>query len=798
MNKTRVIRWSGLIGCGSAFLVLLAFAWIWNRVESSLPQIDGELQTPGLSAPVEVNRDAQGVVSIKAATRSDAAHALGFAHAQDRFFQMDLSRRRAAGELAQLFGDAALPFDRATVGHRFRQLAEHALTNLPDEQRVDLEAYTRGVNAGLRSFQETPWEYAVLRSEPREWTPADCGLVFFAMVLELQDEHGSYERTLNTLRDNLGSSGANFFNPLIGPRDSAFDGSTLPLPPPPGPGLVDLRTGGDMPAIEVSWNRSEMPTIGSNAMAISGSSETSTRSLIAGDPHLAMAIPNTWYRAQIEWPHPEGGAHRVNGVSLPGVPGIVIGSNGNIAWTFTNATVDTGDLVPVDLNQVAPELLYHFQGESLEFEERVDVITLKNGDTEEVASTWTVFGPIVARTAKGKSLAYKWTFHDAAAINFDILNLATATSVDEALAIAGSSGMPNQNLFVADQAGNTAWALTGKLPRRFGFDGRYPVSWTFGDRGWDGFLTAPERPVVRGSVDQPLWSGNQRKVSGEALALLGDAGYDGPSRSGQIAEALFALEAAASPEDMLRIQLDDRGAWLERWRKLLISSLKEIGVERDVGERGEVLAIIEEWTGHAAAKSAGYRILREWRFRLAARTLEPIFAKCLRKDPAFRYQRLRYEDALWALHRDEPSHLLTPDYTSWDDLRISSIDDVIAAVDDSDLTLSTYHWGEANRLSMSHPFAHILPGPIAKILNMPTDPQSGDSRMPRVARPAHGASMRFAVSPGDEESGYLHLPGGQNGNPLSPFYRAGHYDWFTGKPTPFLPGEPQHFLVLRP
>ena len=798
MNKTRVMRWSGLIGCGSIFLVLLAFTWVWNRIESSLPQIDGELRAEGLSSPVEINRDAQGVASIKSATRTDAAHALGFAHAQDRFFQMDLSRRRAAGELAQLFGDAALPFDRATVGHRFRQIAERALADLPENQRADLEAYTRGVNAGLRSIPKTPWEYAVLRSKPREWTPADCGLVFFAMVLELQDERGSYELTLNTLRDILGSSGANFFNPLIGPRDSAFDGSTQPLPPPPSPGVIDLRTGGDMPEIEVSWDRTEMPTIGSNAMALSGNADTSTRSVVAGDPHLSLAVPNTWYRAQIEWTGPEGSAHRVNGVSLPGVPGIIIGSNGDIAWTFTNATVDTGDLVPVDLNQAAPKLLYHFQGESLEFEERVDVITLKNGDTEEVRSTWTIFGPIVARTAKGKSLAYKWTFHHDAAINFDILNLATATSVDEAVAVAGSSGMPNQNLFVADQAGDTAWTLTGKLPRRFGFDGRYPVSWTFGDRGWDGFLATDERPFVRGSIDQPLWSGNQRKVSGEALALLGDAGYDGPSRSTQIAKALFELDAPTTTEDMLPIQLDDRGVWIERWRELLISSLQEIGVKRGAGERGEVLTLVEDWTGHAAADSAAYRILREWRSRLAARTLEPIFAECLRKDPAFRYQRLRYGDALWALHRDEPAHLLTPNYANWGDLRISAIDDVIAAVDESGMSMSAYRWGDTNRLAMLHPFAHILPGPIADILNMPDDAQPGDSRMPRVARPAHGASMRFAVSPGDEKSGYLHLPGGQSGNPLSPFYRAGHYDWVTGKPTPFLPGEPQHFLVLQP
>ena len=798
MKDTRVIRRTGLIGCLFVFLVLLAFAWTWNRIESSLPPLDGEFATTGLSAPAQIARDATGIVTITAVDRFDAAQALGFAHGQDRFFQMDLSRRRAAGELSELFGDAAFDLDRSTVGHRFRTLAEQAIDNLPTDQRAELEAYTRGVNDGLASLPKTPWEYAVLRVEPRNWIVADCGLVFYAMVLELQDAHGNYERNLNTLHDVLGAPGVAFFNPIIGPNDSALDGSVQPLPAPPSPAFIDLRDGGPLPEPELAWDRTEMPTLGSNAMALSGAATASGAGLIAGDPHLNLQVPNTWYRACLKWPGTDGSRHRVSGVSLPGVPGIIIGSNGNIAWSFTNATVDTGDLVPIDLNQVAPEILYHHGAASIEFAEHIDLITSKDGDTEEVLSTWTIHGPIVARTAKGKSLAYKWTFHDAAALNFDVLNLATASTVDEAIAIASTSGMPNQNLFVVDTAGNTAWTLTGKLPKRFGYDGQLPVSWTFSDRGWDGYLTSAERPVVRGSIDQPLWSGNQRKVSGDDLTLLGDAGYDGPSRAAQIGDALTVLDPNAAPADMLAIQLDDRGQWLTRWQELLIRTLQEAGVQRDEEERGELLTIVESWSGHAATDSAAYRILRKWQSRLAATTLEPIFAKCRRRDPAFRYQRLRYDEALWALHRDEPEHLLAPDHATWAALRISAVDQVLEAIDDDGSSMKEYVWGETNRLAMRHPFSHFLPNSVAKILNMHPDQQSGDGRMPKVARPTHGASMRFAVSPGEEESGYMHLPSGQSGNPLSVFYRAGHEDWRTGKPTPFLPGESQHLIVLQP
>lgn len=798
MKIARVLRWVGMIGCFLALMVLLGLVWVWNRTEASLPELDGEFTSPGLAAPAQLARDAQGTVSITAASREDAAQALGFAHAQDRFFQMDLARRRAAGELSQLFGDDALFLDRATIGHRFRPLARQAIARLPENQRAELAAYTRGVNAGLASLPKPPWEYAILRAEPREWTAEDCGLVFYAMVLELQDAHGEYERTLDTLRDVLGDRAVDFFNPVIGPHDRALDGSTHPLGPPPTTLAIDLREGLRMPEPELTWDHTEQPVIGSNALALTGSATAHGAALVAGDPHLGMQIPNTWYRAALEWPGAQGTPHRVSGVSLPGVPGIIIGSNGHIAWTFTNATVDVGDLVPIDLNQAAPELLYHQGTESLPFDEHVDRILLKDGSTEEVLSTWTIHGPIVARTKRGKSLAYRWVFHDPIALNFDLLDLMTTHDVESALAVAATSGMPNQNLLIADQAGNTAWTLTGKLPRRFGFDGRFPVSWTFGDRGWEGYLSADERPVVRGSAQQPLWSGNQRKVSGDDLQRIGDAGYDDFTRADQLARGLTAIAGHATPADLLAIQLDDRGDWLLRWRDLLTGTLRDLGVERDQGPRGQLLAIVEDWQGRATVDSVGYRILREWHDALTRATLTPIFAKCVRRDPSFRYQRLRYEEALWTLHQDGPTHLLAAEFVSWSDLRVHAVDVVLEAIAKSDHEITAYTWGEANRLAMRHPFARFLPDSLAQVLNMPASPQAGDSRLPRVARPSHGASLRFAVAPGHEETGIMHLPAGQSGNPLSPFYRAGHDAWLNGEATPFLPGETQHLIVLKP
>lgn len=796
MKLARVLKIFGIAGCVAVLGILLTLAWLWNRVESSLPPLAGEFPLASLSAPAEIGRDDQGVVIITAADRHDAARALGFAHGQDRFFQMDLARRRAAGELAQLVGDAALGLDRATVGHRFRPLAIAAIAALPADQKAELTAYTEGVNAGLGSLPKSPWEYAVLRAEPAPWLIEDCGLVFYAMVLELQNSTGSYEHNLTSLRDVMGEVSVDFFNPLIGPDDSAFDGSNQPLRAPPSAAILDLRPEDTLPVLS-SMGPPEYHTIGSNAFLLAGADSTHGAALVAGDPHLGLKVPNTWYRAQLNWTREDGTPHRVEGVSLPGVPGIIIGTNGKVAWTFTNATVDTGDLIMVDLNQTAPEIFYYDQGQSVPFDERVDRVTLRDGSTEAVPSTWTQWGPIVGRTVRGKPLAYRWTFHDPAALNFDVLDLGEAATVDEALAIAAGSGMPNQNMFVADRSGQAAWALTGKLPRRFGFEGRFPVSWTFGDRGWDGYLSPDERPVRRASAGNPLWSGNQRKVSGADLVKTGDAGLDGPDRAGQIKRRLDALPAAATPADLLAIQLDHQADWASKWHELLLQTLQSDRMMNSHDLVPAVISALESWDGKASSPSVAYRIVRRWHRLLTAATLEPIFAKTKRKDPTFNYGRLRYDAALWALHRDEPAHLVGPPFADWSDLRADAADRVLAEIDDAG-GLNRFTWGETNRLAMKHPIGAILPDVLAGFLNMPPDPQAGDSRLPRVARPTHGASLRIIVAPGREDEGILHLPGGQSGNPLSPFYRAGHAAWLAGDPTPLQPGPPQHRLTLQP
>jgi len=780
---------------------LLGAGWFYSRLRASLPQLDGTARLPGLAGPVTIERDALGVPRIRGGSREDVARALGFAHAQDRFFQMDLLRRRPAAELAELVGPAALPADRAVSRHGFRALARAALERMDAGQRRVLEAYAQGVNTGLAALRAPPFEYLVLRTAPRPWMPEDSLLINCAMVLTLQDDAGRYERTLDTLRETYGDAGLAFFAPILTPEDAAVDGTTGRLAPIPGPGVINLRETpvaaaelGSRPPRDLF---SEPDAVaGSNSFALAGARTATGAGLIENDMHLDLTVPNIWYRADLEW-----GGRRVVGVTIPGEPLVVAGSNGRVAWGFTNAKTDAGDLVRVPPTE-SPNL-YQGPGESglRPFERRVARIRVKGGTAVEAESRWTLWGPVVGRDSHGQWLAYRWAEYDPGAIDFGLIGMETADNVDEAMRVAHHSGIPPQNFVVVDTAGHLGWTIAGPVPRRVGFDGRLPTTWTFGDRRWDGFLPPGQVPVVKDPPGGSLWTANNRVVGGPALALLGDGGYARPARAAQIRDDLAALPAgpAATPRDLLAIALDDRALFLSRWRRLLIDTLTPSAAAPG-GARARLRALVESGGDRASADSAAYTVVRDFHAALVDRVLAPIFAPCMAADAGFDRGRLQCDDAVWAIVHARPAHLLDPRYAGWDDLILAAVDDAGAAAKDTGGRIESAAWGRRNALRMAHPFSRLLPAWLTGWLNMPADPLPGDNDMPRLQTPgpSHGASERFAVSPGHEEQGIFEMPGGQSGHPLSPYYRAGHNAWLKGEPAPFLPGPPQHTLTLLP
>ena len=790
-----------------ALLSVLAAGWLYWRIRASLPQLDGTASIPGLSGPVTVVRDAQGVPTIRAATRVDIARALGWLHGQDRFFQIDVLRRVAAGELSEVFGKRALVRDRAARMHGFRKLAQTVASQLNPEQRSMLEAYTAGVNAGLTALRERPFEYLVLRDHPQPWRPEDTLLVIYAMTLDLQDETGEYERTLMTIRDEFGLEGLAFFAPVETPTDAALDGSTAPLAPIPGPKVIDLRKkklGANVERLELKppVSRDPFPFLardpesvpGSNAFALAGTHTASGAAMLANDMHLDHGVPNIWYRASFEF-----AGKKITGVTLPGTPAIVAGSNGSIAWGFTNAYVDTGDLVEVELNSIAKHL-YRAPGHDdlVPLEQRRETIRVK-GDKDVIAEyTWTIWGPIVGTNERHAPLAHRLVAHDPAATNLNLLEMEQAENVAEAVAIAHRAGMPAQNFFIADKSGKIAWTIAGRLPKRVGYDGRLPVSWTFGDRRWDGYWPPDEIPTVYGadsSLAGRLWSGNNRPVGGASLAKLGDGAFRRAPRAAQIRDDLAPMEGA-QPRDLLAVQLDNRALFLAPWHKLMMETLSP-AVTAGRKPRAALRSFAEKWEGRASIEAVSYRLVREFRTAVYERVFTPIFASCVEANPGFNRGELQLEGALWAMLREKPLHLLNPEFATWDDLLVAAVDDVIKVVDKGGVTLPSANWGWRNTARIRHPFSNSFPW-LSGWLNMPAEPLPGDADMPRVQSPTHGASERFVVSPGRENEGIFHMPCGQSAHPMSPFYRAGHEAWVRGDPTPFLPGATQHTLVLEP
>ncbi|HEV2844927.1 MAG TPA: penicillin acylase family protein, partial [Thermoanaerobaculia bacterium] len=332
--------------------------WFRGRMRASLPQLDGERALAGLSAPVEVERDDLGVPTVRGASRVDIARAIGFLHAQDRFFQMDLLRRQSAGELAEIIGAPALETDREHRVHRFRTRARRVQEAAPPADRALLAAYTEGVNAGLAALGEKPFEYLALRVDPAPWRPEDSILVVYSMFIELHDEDGSNESELGTLRDTLPREMFEFLAPAGTEWDAPIAGEAFATPPIPGPEVFDIRK---RPAVarpkaaslrpESSWEEDDgRAAIGSNNWAVAGSHSADGRALLANDMHLDIRVPNTWYRASFARPDGAGGTLRMTGVTLPGVPAIVVGSNGHVAWGFTNSYGDWTDLVELEVD----------------------------------------------------------------------------------------------------------------------------------------------------------------------------------------------------------------------------------------------------------------------------------------------------------------------------------------------------------------------------------------------------------------------------------------------------------------
>ena len=787
-----------------AFVVLLfvaSFAMnvdasISNPLTESLPRTDGTVEVDGLAGDVVITRDALGVPTISGKHLHDVIRAQGFVHAQERFFQMDLGRRYAAGELAELIGSEALNIDKQKRPLQMKAVAQQILDNASQSQHDQLAAYAAGVNAGLQDMQSPPVEYSFLKAQPREWQPIDSVLILLSFMDALHATL-SFEESATVMSEALPQELSAFLIPLTSRFDSpviADEDETSDYEPQPIPAadVFDVRNASsqetesfdDIAAALAEHN----PIAGSNNWAVSAERSGVGRAIVANDPHLQLSVPGVWFRVELQIDN----QNSLSGVSLPGLPLIVIGSNAHVAWGFTNAPADFQDHVLVDVDPDDPSRYRTSRGWE-HFESVEETIAIAGEKPQTISVRKSKWGPVVGSHHTGQPIALKWTALDASMVNLNLFDMLEAIDLDEAIATLRGWYGPAQNAIVADDSGRIGWVMTGYLPKRVGFTGRVSKCWADGNVGWDGPVDESLRPMLLDPPGGILFTANNRTVPVEQAMQLGTTWRSG-TRASRIGELLNATEQMDEGEHF-QMQLDSRVAFYDFYQQLAMAidpgddprlklALKMI----DVNAGG--------WDGYAEVDARGLPLLIEFHLRLRAAIMSPIVIACRRVSPGFRYSWPLREEPLRRILEEQPLNFLPRQFDSWDSFLAEtwqvSVDHIIAREENGlDVT-----WGEINLAQIEHPAASAA-GALARMLNMPADPQPGHRSAIRVSTPTFGASMRMVVSPGHEASGILHMPAGQSGHPMSHHYRDHHSAWANGQPLPFGAGEAKHKLILK-
>ncbi len=786
------------VPAGVLVLGALALLGVYLVLRASLPQTRGTIRLPGLAKVVVVTRDAQGMPTIIAADELDAWRALGYVEAQDRYTQMDILRRLGGGNLAALVGPGALALDRRRVVFNLRTRAEQIYLDATPGERARLEAFALGVNEGLGHLAVKPWPYFLLRSTPKPWRPADSILVVYAMGFILHPPWNTRARSLAALRALYPPAVVRFLMSADAHWAAPMAGTVTGPLPVPATGAINLaaaapaRPGIIAPA----------PASGSNSFAVAGIYAKGGLPLLANDMHLTLAVPPLWYRARVEFPERQAPHDRVilTGVFLPGLPVLVAGNNGHIAWGLTNSGGDWSDLIQVQLKSGDPNTYMTPNGPQPLVTERT-LIRVHGQKPVSVKIEETRWGPVISRGENGSVLVAHWSLAQPGGVNLSFMRLETAKRVNQALKIAERSGLPAQNFLVVDRAGHLGWTIAGRIPSRIGgCDYAVPESWANGRCGWRGWLSEDSYPRI---VDPPqgfLATANNRVDASADGAVLGPGRFADGARAHQITADLLRLvkRGRVTPKDLLGIQLDDRAIFLDRWRQLALGVLHRSAIEFHPRRRA-FREMLTQWKGRAAVNSVSYRLVRDFRLTVAETVFAPILKRLRRRYPAARLPFSdQLEGPLWSLIKVRPKNWLNPLFPTWNALFLYAIDKVTARLWKSGSGLTRATWGRRNTVRVDSPFSRSL-GPFGSWLNMPSLELPGDRFMPRVQTPNFGASMRLVTAPGTSAAAaILELPGGETDNPLSPWYGDEFMAWAKGEPVPLDPGRVSTQLHFAP
>jgi penicillin amidase len=804
--------------------------WLHWRVRASLPQLEGAIQVAGLSAPVEVLRDARGVPHLRASSLQDLFFAQGYVTAQDRLWQMDLSRRLAEGELSEVFGERTLRLDLENRTLGFRQASQRALAELSPEARAPLAAYANGVNAFIASHRDRlPLEFLLLNYQPRPWGEIDSLGVALNMVKTLNTSWRT-DLMRERIRAKLGSElSADLFpdhSPLDEPVAELPPGSKvspqkkLADPPPNSGGLeptmldepvaglppgnpaipqrkqaIPLPGCGDLDptlAALLSAGGDRNPGLGSNNWVVSGAHTQSGKPLLANDPHLDHSVPSVWYMVHLKAP-----GLNVIGGSLPGSPLVIIGHNEKVAWGMTNTGPDVQDLYTESFDSRAPNRYLH-NGAWVDAEVRDEVVKVRRKQDYRFTVKVTRHGPIVAH-AGGRDLALRWTAlepHALPALFNAVSKIGLAQNWELFTAALRDDTGPMQNFVYADMDGNTGYYAAAWVPIRKQGTGAVPMPGSTDDYDWTGYIPFEDLPHSYNPSSGIIATANGRVVPDDYPYFI-TSHWDAPFRTARIFQLLRAGKAF-TVDDMLRIQTDIvtlEDSWLAG--QLLKADFHHHPQDPDAQY---AISLLRHWDGEARMDSAATLVCEVTRQALLERILKPKLG-----DDLSGYH--------WGMSTTFLENVLANNWTRWlprgdssfEETLIESLEEGVKQIPSrvGSRSHDAWKWGNTIPLTFYHPLGQGSPL-LGRLLDVGPFPQAGTATTVKATTSRHGPSMRMVVDLSTLDHSVQNITLGESGQVFSPYYRDQFEAWYNGRSFPMSFSDAAveqatvHKLVLRP
>lgn len=837
-------------------ILLSTGAWIYFAARSALPQLDGAIRVTGIAAPVTVTRDVHGVPHIRARSINDALFAQGYITAQDRLWQMDMTRRWAAGEMSEILGPAWLAHDRQQRILSLRQVSERSATRFSAADRQGLQAYVDGVNAFISGHRERlPLEFRVLHYQPKMWTATDSLLVGAGMAQTLTLSVFQSQLKREEITRKLGAELAAWLFPNQSWRDRPPSASASRAP---GPTVndgaddddedqdhVEMQSGSIVARISASqpppFHDDDALLPGSNNWVVSGAHTVTGKPLLSNDMHLRHQIPNVWYEAHLAAPGLD-----VAGVTLPGLPYVVVGHNRRIAWGFTNLGPDVQDIFIESFNQ-------DWHNQDAEYrtpqgwqrpERRQEVIRVLGTPDVNMEVVSTRHGPIATELANGlepmpsapspathkpaipstkpageeRALALKWTVYETG-LDFPFGELNTASSWEEFRHALRRLAAPAQNAVYGDVDGHIGYQATGSIPIRRSGDGSVPVPGDTDAHEWTGYVPFEKLPSVYDPQSGILATANGRITpNGYPYALSSQWGS--PYRTQRIYRVLES-GAKFSREDMLALQNDIYSDFDQLCAARMVAAVD--ANPKSSARAREVADLLRSWDGRMSQDSAAATIVVVarsylWNMLLTAKGIDP-------KDYTWYSSSVAMENFLTR----QPKEWLPPGYSSYDQLLAAAVENAVAerprrrwwrrffssSSTSSQATSATaVPWVEAgsrppaarrhlDRWTRGRQFPLVIQHPIfgaVPILNRwsgpGTVPQSGGAYTVKQVGTTFGPSERMTVDFAELDASTLNIVNGQSGEIFSPYYNDQWRAWYEG--TSFaLPFSPQAVEKLR-